>query len=1144
MAVRTSYIVTMSFIGFLLAVPHAAFAQGLAEAAALNQQVVQLYNQRRYSEAMPLAQRALAIQEKALGPNHPSVAVSLNNLAELYQAEGRYAEAEPLYKRSLAIREKALGPVHPDVAASLGNLAQLYKDQGRFADAEPLFKRSLTIRKKALGPDHPDVAASLNALASLYQHQGRYADAEPLYKQSLAVDERALGSDHPDVALLLNNLALLYQLQGRYADAEPLYQRALAINEKTLGPDHPNVLLLLNNLALLYQVQGRYTDAEPLYKRTLAIKEKALGRDHTDVALSLNNLALLYQVQGRYADAEPLYKRSLAIREKALGPDHPDVAGSLNNLAELYRAEGRNAEAEPLYQRVLAINEKALGPDHPDVAVLLNNLAELYKAEGRYAEAEPLYQRSLTIREKALGLDHPDVAGSLNNLADLYQIQERYADAEPLYKRSLTLWEKTLGPDHINVAASLNNLALLYQTQGRYVDAEALYKRSLAINEKALGPDHPDVALSLNNLALLYQTQGRYADAESLFKRSLIISEKALGPDHPDVARSLNNLAALYHIQGRYAEAEPLYQRSLTIREKALGLDHPDVARSLNNLADLYQIQERYADALSVVRNLIAQNNANKSIAFSVLYQSSSQNLISPTEALKSSYDVLQRSASSAAGSAVSLLRARFAAGSNELAQLVRKDQDFTSEAERLNNNIIAAVSKPPAERNATTEEQIRKRIEELKLQRDKLRNVFNQRFPDYVALSKPQPLLLPETQALLGDDEGLIIVDLDEESYAWIVTKNRAEWKQLSVSAEEVSKAVAILRLALDPESPKPFDLAAAHQLYQQVLGPIRELLSEKTRLCFVLNGALTSLPPQVLITSDPAGKDLASVDWLVRKYAITVLPSVASLKILRTDKDVVVTAKPMIGFGDPIFDRTTQTAARKRQVAGFNLSLTSFYRGVTADTNALAEALPALPETADELRAVASELGAKLEDIKLGEAASVTDVKHERLDNYRIVYFATHALVAGEVEKFAKMKAEPALVLSIPRRPSDEDDGLLRASDVAMLKMNADFVVLSACNTAAGDKPGAEALSGLARAFFYAGARSLIVSNWEVDSESTVALMTGLFGALKGNPHLSHAEALRLSILQMIDKPSRPEWSQPKFWAPFIVVGEPEKR
>jgi CHAT domain-containing protein len=215
-----------------------------------------------------------------------------------------------------------------------------------------------------------------------------------------------------------------------------------------------------------------------------------------------------------------------------------------------------------------------------------------------------------------------------------------------------------------------------------------------------------------------------------------------------------------------------------------------------------------------------------------------------------------------------------------------------------------------------------------------------------------------------------------------------------------------------------------------------------------------------------------------------------------------------------------------------------------MTVDTKSLAEALPSLPETADELRAVAKELGARSEDIKLGEAATVQSVKTLPLNNYRVVYFATHALVAGEVEKFAKVKAEPALVLSIPDEPSEDDDGLLRASDVATLKMNADFVVLSACNTAAGDKPGAEALSGLARAFFYAGARSLIVSNWDVDSKSTVALMTGLFDALKNNSHLTQAEALRLSMLQMIDNPPSPEWSQPKFWAPFVVVGERQKK
>jgi CHAT domain-containing protein/Tfp pilus assembly protein PilF len=1043
--------------------PPAALGQGIsvgdtADAAALNQQVTQLYNRGRYSEAIPLAQRALAIGEKALGPDHPDVAASLNNLAEFYRIQGRYAEAEPLFKRALTIKEKAFGPDHPDVALSLNSLAELYRAQGRFAEAEPLYQRSLTIFEKSLGPDHPHVA------------------------------------------VLLNNLATLYDLQGRFPDAEQRYLRSMAISEKTLGPDHPNA------------------------------------------AFSLNNLAGLYRAEGRYADAERNYRRSLAIREKALGADHPDVAASLNNLADLFFAQGRYAEAEPLLKRSSAINEKVLGPGHPSFANSLNNLGFLYQAQGRYAEAEQYYGRSLAIREKALGADHPDVTAPLSNLADLFFAQGRYAESEPLLKRSLAVNEKAFGPVHPTVAKALSNLGVLYNAQGRFAEAGPLLERSLAIQQTALGPDHPDVATSLNNLAELYRAQGRFAEAEPLYQRSLAIVEKSLGTDHPFLAVLLNNLAVLYGSEARYSEAESYYKRSLAIGERALGVNHPEVASKLNNLAMFYINQARYSEAVPIVQRTIAQNEANKFVAIVALYGSRSQNLISPTQAVNASFAVLQRSAASAAGEAVSKLAVRFAGGNNELAQLVRKDQDLTAESDRLDKSIIAAVSKLSAERNASAENQIRKRIDEIKLERGKLQDVLNQRFPDYVALSKPQPLTIEQTQALLADDEALVTIDLDKKSYVWVVTKDQAEWKELTVNAEDVSKLVETLRAGLDPDSPKPFERRVAYQVYRRVLGPIEDIISQKKRLSFVLSGGLTSLPLQVLIASDPEGEDLEKTDWLVRKYAITILPSVASLKILRDRKSVVASVKPMIGFGDPILDRTAQTGPGQK-VSSLNRSLTSFYRGMTADTTALAKALLPLPETADELRAIANELGAEPEDIKLGEAATVTDVKHERLDNYRVVYFATHALVAGQVEEFAKVKAEPALVLSIPDKPSEDDDGLLRASDVAMLKMNADFVVLSACNTAAGDKPGAEALSGLARAFFYAGARSLIVSNWEVDSDSTVALMTGLFDALKSNPHLTHAEALRLSMLKMINNPSKPEWSQPKFWAPFVVVGEPQK-
>ena len=316
-----------------------------------------------------------------------------------------------------------------------------------------------------------------------------------------------------------------------------------------------------------------------------------------------------------------------------------------------------------------------------------------------------------------------------------------------------------------------------------------------------------------------------------------------------------------------------------------------------------------------------------------------------------------------------------------------------------------------------------------------------------------------------------------------------------------------------------------------------IKDKLLDKTRLSVVTNGALTSLPLQLLVTKDPTDKPLKDVDWLVRSYAITNLPSVASLKTLRSRASTSLAQKPMIAFADPVFSKEPNT-----QVVALR-SLLNFYEGGRPDLVSLAKALPQLPDTANEVRAIGEVLKADENDLKLGVFATETTVKQTKLDDYRIVYFATHGLVAGEVEKFAKVKAEPALALTIPETATELDDGLLTASEVAQLKLNADWVVLSACNTAAEGNPGAEALSGLARAFFYAGARSLVVSHWEVDSEATVQLMTGMFQASARDPKLSHAEALRESMLSMIDSATSDDDAHPRIWAPFVVVGEPEK-
>jgi CHAT domain-containing protein len=197
-------------------------------------------------------------------------------------------------------------------------------------------------------------------------------------------------------------------------------------------------------------------------------------------------------------------------------------------------------------------------------------------------------------------------------------------------------------------------------------------------------------------------------------------------------------------------------------------------------------------------------------------------------------------------------------------------------------------------------------------------------------------------------------------------------------------------------------------------------------------------------------------------------------------------------------------------------------------------------LPETADELCAVAEDVKADVaRDIRLGMQATERVVKRlsasGELAKYRIVHFATHGVMAGQLDG----TREPGLILTPPDKATEEDDGYLSASEIAALKLDADWVILSACNTAAGATTSAEALSGLARAFIYAQARALLVSHWEVYSDATVKLVTAAVREMAGDPKVGRAEAMRRSMLALIDKGAREE-AHPAYWAPFIVVGE----
>jgi CHAT domain-containing protein len=820
---------------------------------------------------------------------------------------------------------------------------------------------------------------------------------------------------------------------------------------------------------------------------------------------------------GKYSEALPLAEAMVASLEKT--GNNRNLAAALNNLAQIHADQGRDDQAEPLYTRAIALMEKGTGQGSVEIAPLLNNLAALYQRQSRFTEAEPLFKRALAVREQALSREHPDVGQSLNNLATYYVKQQRHAEAEPLFRRALSIYQK------------------------------------------AAGPEHPAVATVLNNIGQVDRDLNRDAEAEAPIKRSLAIREKVLGPDHPDVARSLNNLAGLYQHQQRHAEAEPLYRRALSIRERAFGPDHPDAATSTSNLADFLQATGRTADALPLAQKTLAANRAQLRVVLPILFAARQQSLLASDKALDDALAAIQRGTQSSAASAVNKLAVRLAAGSDRLAELVRRDQDLAAEAEALDKAIVSAVSKPPAQRDAAAEQRNRARIAAIATERTGLQKTLAIEFPDYSSLSNPLPLTVKDIQPLLSADEAMVIYAVvDKQSYVVAVTREGVDWREIPFGADALTQKVAAFRRGLDvgkahDASGKAglFDLGLAHELYVALLGPVEAMTKDKRNLLVVPSAALTALPFHLLVTEKPQAaipdrlEGYRDAAWLLKRQAVSVLPSVISLNSLRAFVRRDQTVKPMTGFGDPVFNPAAEEPAERRaasgKVAARSIATTAyadFWRGAGVDRARLAQALPQLPDTADELTAVARDVGAAAADIHLGRDASETTLKRAALAQYGIIYFATHGLVAGDV----KGLGEPSLALSIPDRPSELDDGLLTASEVAQLKLNADWVVLSACNTIAGDKPGAEALSGLARSFFYAGARALLVSHWAVDSEAATRLTTSTFELLKNEPKLGRAEALRRAMLTYLDDASSSRNAYPAMWGPFALIGEGEVR
>lgn len=364
----------------------------------------------------------------------------LSHRAEDLAQKGNLSEAIPLAERAVAMARAQLDGKSPILAGCLSTLARLYRDYGRYGEAERNFKEVIEIRRTA---DPDQYSDSLNDLGSMFGDIGRYQEAEELLKQVVDLDRARVGPNHENVAIAVTNLGILYRDMGRFEDAENLMLEGKGIRERlSTATREEDIANSDSNLAGLYREMGRSAEAEPLARHALALRENLFGHDHLAVARSMNVLAEILRVRGHIDEAERLLNAALAIRKKALGANSLEVAINLDSLGGVYESQGNLSAAEKAYKAALAIMDEQIKPRfpfHPDLATSQANLGALYKAQSRYSEAEPLLRSALSIREKSLGTAHPDYLKSLMLLGDLLRAQGKQGDADPLFDRARSI---------------------------------------------------------------------------------------------------------------------------------------------------------------------------------------------------------------------------------------------------------------------------------------------------------------------------------------------------------------------------------------------------------------------------------------------------------------------------------------------------------------------------------------------------------------------------------------------------------------------------------------------------------------------------------------------------------------------------------
>jgi CHAT domain-containing protein/Tfp pilus assembly protein PilF len=865
-------------------------------------------------------------------------------------------------------------------------------------------------------------------------------------------------------------------------------------------------------------------------------------------AKPLSREELLRRAEELIREMEEL-ERTGRVRTSQISSKPPEVieregAELLKAVQEGQQAvrEARYEEAEKQLRRALELSEGLFGQNE-NWAVILHNLGVTYHNQGRISEAEQAYGRILEWRDEVPGRDHADMGVTFQNLGSIYYDQARFAEAQTVVERALKEQREKLGPDHADTLVSQAALGTILQAQGRYAESEPLLTDAVERIGRSLGPDHEHMLSTLNSLGVLYRKMGRIAEAEKLLRRALEGRRRKFGSDHPDTLNSLDGLGALLRQEKRYREAEPVLQLAAAGYRGKFGQDHPLSLSAAANLAYVRVALGQHAGALEAAQIAVAGARARRGGAAADRYTQAQRAREEVNE--RRNYLLLADAAWGAAGADRGRLRGdtfralqdSLGGAANEaiMKMAVRRYAEqagagldtILRERETLNERWLGNMQRF-AEAQADAGEAAPQLRASLRVDRDAitarlaaLDTQLAREFPEYFSLIKPQALDLAAAQQLLRPDEAILLtVPTDFGTHVMAVTRSQVQWARSDWTAEQVQAAAERLRWdasgiaqgdpervrawqeAQRPDAPASFDRTTAHRLYRELVAPVEGALAGKKQLYIAAGGPLAALPFSLLVARAPQGSDsdaaaLRATAWLGDRYALVHIPSVQSLALLRRAAGGAKGGSgDFVGFGDP--ELAGAPAARRGGVAlpGAEAVIERSqapWGGAMASVSALRR-MPQLPGTARELASMRQMFGSGHGQVFTRAAATETAVRSADLAKARVIAFATHGLTPGEMVAGAEGTrtaselfelVEPGLVLTPPDEASAGDDGYLAASEVATLRLDADWVILSACNSATPDDASEPGLSSLARAFFYAGARNLLASHWPVDDE-----------------------------------------------------------